>query len=275
MDVDMLRKRLVYQLPGMEAAAVRRDMPYLKHDNAVLHMDVYTPPGLADGARLPAVLLVHGGPIRAGLPLQPKDWGIYLSYGELMATSGLVGVTFNHRLYGFDEHPQAAGDIAAAIDYVRTHAAELHIDSDRLCMWTFSGGGPQLSGPLRERPSFIRCLVAYYPILDLGTFVQHGLAVVDEEDVRRFSPALALQGGDATRPPLLIARAGQDHPALNQGLDAFVQAALAANISLDLLNHPRGQHGFDMLDDDARSREIIAHTIAFVQDHLQLYEHTC
>jgi acetyl esterase/lipase len=223
---------------------------------------------VAEDVRLPAVLLVHGGPFRADLPLQPKDWGIYVSYGELMAATGLIGVTFNHRLYGFDQQQQAASDIAAAIDYVRTHAADLHVDPDRLCLWTFSGGGVQLSGPLRERPPFIRCLVAFYPILDLGAFVQHGLAVVDEEDVQRFSPALALQGDSATLPPLLIARAGQDHPALHQGLDAFVQAALAANIPLDLLNHPRGQHGFDLLD-DARSHEIIARTLAFVQNHLQ------
>jgi acetyl esterase/lipase len=268
MDMDMLRKRLVYQIPGMEAATVRREVPYREGGDVTLHMDVYTPPGLADDARLPAMILVHGGPLRADLPLQPKDWGIYQSYGELMAASGLAGVTFNHRLYGFDQHVQAAGDIAAAIDYVRTHAAELHIDADRLGLWTFSGGGPQLSGLLRERPAFIRCLVAFYPILDLGAFVEHGLAVVDEEDVRRFSPALALQEDGAACAPLLIARAGQDHPALNQGLDAFAQAALAANIPLDLMNHPRGQHGFDIYNDDERSREIITRAIAFVQTHL-------
>jgi acetyl esterase/lipase len=132
MDMDMLRKRLVYQIPGMEATTVRRNVPYLKDGDATLHMDVYSPPGLADDARLPAMILVHGGPFRADLPLQPKDWGIYQSYGELMAASGLVGVTFNHRLYGFDQQVQAASDIAAAIDYVRTHADELHIDADRL-----------------------------------------------------------------------------------------------------------------------------------------------
>lgn len=269
MDLDMLRKRILYQIPGMDAVDVRRDLAYLEDGGAALHMDAYTPPGLADGTRLPAVLLVHGGPFRADLPLQPKDWGLYASYGQLLAAAGLVGVTFNHRLYGFDQQRQAANDIAAAIDFVCIHAAELHIDTARLGLWTFSGSGTQLSSPLHERPSFIRCLVAYYPILDLGPFVQHGLAAVDEDLVRRFSPALALQGDSATLPPLLLARAGQDHPALNQGLDAFVQAALAANMPLDLLNHPRGQHGFDILDDDARSHEIIAHTLSFVHNHLQ------
>src|SRR5687768_12829159 len=122
MDIDVLRKRLVYQIPGMEAATVRREIPYRAGGDATLYMDVYSPPGLPDDARLPAMILVHGGPFRANLPLQPKEWGIYQSYGELMAAAGLVGVTFNHRLYGFDQQVQAAGDIAAAIDYVRAHA---------------------------------------------------------------------------------------------------------------------------------------------------------
>jgi hypothetical protein len=34
------------------------------------------------------------------------------------------------------------------------------------------------------------------------------------------------------------------------------------------MNHPRGEHGFDVLNDDARSREIIAHTILFLKECL-------
>jgi hypothetical protein len=47
-----------------------------------------------------------------------------------------------------------------------------------------------------------------------------------------------------------------------------VGRALAVNVSLDLLNHPAGRHGFDILDDDARSREVIARTIDFLRARL-------
>ena len=69
-------------------------------------------------------------------------------------------------------------------------------------------------------------------------------------------------------PPMLIARAGQDNPHLNTTVDTFVKEALAAGAPLELLNHPTGRHGFDILDDDARSREILARTFEFLKTHL-------
>ena len=68
---------------------------------------------------------------------------------------------------------------------------------------------------------------------------------------------------------MLVARAGLDSPMVNTPIDLFVREALACNASLDLLNHQRGQHGFDILDDDPRSHEIIARAIAFAKEHLE------
>jgi hypothetical protein len=68
---------------------------------------------------------------------------------------------------------------------------------------------------------------------------------------------------------MLVARAGQDHPFLNDALDRFVREALVQNAPLDLLNHREGRHAFDILDDDARSREIISRTLEFLQAHLE------
>jgi acetyl esterase/lipase len=48
-----------------------------------------------------------------------------------------------------------------------------------------------------------------------------------------------------------------------------VKASIAAGVDLDLLTVPDGQHGFDVLDDTPRSREVIARTVAFVTAHLQ------
>jgi len=74
----------------------------------------------------------------------------------------------------------------------------------------------------------------------------------------------------SSAPPILVARAGLDNPWLNEGIDRFVQAALASGATLDLLNHPEGRHGFDILDDDARSRQIIRHTLEFLREYLGL-----
>jgi hypothetical protein len=58
------------------------------------------------------------------------------------------------------------------------------------------------------------------------------------------------------------------HPFLNGTIDRFIAAALAHNAPLEALNHPEGRHGFDILDDDPRSREIAARTIEFLGTHL-------
>jgi hypothetical protein len=39
-------------------------------------------------------------------------------------------------------------------------------------------------------------------------------------------------------------------------------------VDLTVLDHPTGRHGFDTLDDDDRSREIIGLTLDFFVRHL-------
>ena len=66
-----------------------------------------------------------------------------------------------------------------------------------------------------------------------------------------------------------MARAGQDQfPRLNETLDAFVAEALRRNAPLTFANHPEGAHAFDIVDDGARTREIIGMTVAFLKSAL-------
>src|SRR5205823_4275470 len=168
----------------------------------------------------------------------PTDWGVYRSYGELAAASAFVGATFNHRYHSRAQLDEAAGDIAAAIVYLREHADWFHLDPDRLCLWAFSGGGPHLSFALRDRPPFVRCLVAYYAPLDLRLIPRQLTAdQASEEPLRRFSPAAYLRDDESAGAPMFIARAGLDHPRPNESIDRFIARALAANAPLDVANH--------------------------------------
>jgi acetyl esterase/lipase len=268
---DIFRNRVVYEVPGMDTVEVRRDLVYRQAEGVDLLMDVYLPPGLAAGERRPGVVFVHGGPIPADkMPSINliKSWGIFLSYGELLAASGMVAVTFGHRYTSLAGIATAQSDIETAVEFVRDRAAEFHLDPDRLALWAFSGGGPFLTPVLRERPAHLRALVAYYTLLDLASLRgKVDWLPIPEEAARDFSPAAALpEPYDGL--PLLIARGGRDSAFINSTIDLFVQRALAANVPLDLMNHPAGQHGFDILDDDDRSREIIARTIGFLTQRL-------
>ncbi|MBW8874385.1 MAG: alpha/beta hydrolase [Acidobacteria bacterium] len=264
-DTDLLTLPVVHSVPGMEAVEVRRDLVYRRlADGTERTMDVYQPPGLAAGERRPGVVFVHGGPVPEEMWTQVKGWGIFTSYGRLLAASGFVAATFNHRFLRLREIEEPAADIAAALSFLREGAEGFALDPDRLAIWAFSGGGPHLAPFLRREVPGVRCLVAYYTLLDLRPIRERVTGGMDEELAARFSPVAVLPDTSYEGPPLLIARAGLDQPWINDTIDAFVARALAANAPLDVLNHPRGRHGFDVLDADERSREILARTLAFV-----------
>lgn len=266
-----LQAPLLYAIPSADGVTVRRDIAYRGAGENAPRMDVYAPAALRADERRPAVVFIHGGPISPDLPLPATEWGVYRGYGALAAAAGWVGVTFTHRFFGYDQLEGAADDIAAAVAYVREHADELRVDANRLCLWAFSGGGSFLADTLRAQPAYVRCLVAYYTVLDLRPLASEA-EIADQatlETLRRFSPVAALEGISLLPMPVLVARAGQDHPALNGSLDTFVTLALGANAPLDALNHPAGQHAFDTRTDDARTREIISHTLAFVRERFE------
>jgi acetyl esterase/lipase len=266
---DMFLKRVVYEVPGMDAVEVRRDVVYGRAEDGDLTLDVYLPPGLPEGEQRPGVLLVHGGPIPAEYWQKCTRIGVFLSYGEILAASGLVAVVVNHRFIAMAELPASAANIAAALALVRERAPELRLDPDRLAVWAFSGGGPHLAPFLRDKPSWLRALVSYYAILDLDSVRDQPMTQVAAEIAAAFSPAGCFPAeGTWEGPPILVARAGRDWPLINGTIDLFVARALAANAPLDLMNHPVGQHGFDVVNDDGRSREIIARTLTFLREHL-------
>jgi acetyl esterase/lipase len=264
-------KPIVYQVPGMDAVHVRRNLKYTDVDNPYLLMDVYIPPRLTKEDRRPAVLFIHGG---AGAEEAPKNWGVYTSWGRVIAASGMVGVTFSHRLgYPNPLLTEAASDVSAAIKYVRANAEMLNIDRDRICLAAFSAGGPLLSLAMRDQTPYVRCLVAFYAFLDIRQSDLHKKYETPAL-VRSFSPITYLEKNAGRIAPMFIARAGQDGiPTMNDSIDRFIREAISRNAAVTVVNHPRGLHGFDIQNNDERSREIIGDAIGFMQHHLGELSH--
>jgi acetyl esterase/lipase len=252
----------------MDKVKVQSNLKYTSVNNPNLLMDVYIPTDLAKDERRPAVLFIHGG---AGAETRPKDWGIYTSWGRLIAASGLVSVTFTHRLgYPKPLLAEAASDVNAAIDYVRANAASLNVDKDRICLAAYSAGGPMLSLAMRDKPAHVRCLVAFYAFLDIQQSELHRTHETAEM-VKAFSPITHLAEGAGKIAPMFIARAGLDViPTMNDSIDRFIREAISKNAMITVANHSQGVHGFDNQNDDQRSREIIRNTIDFMKTHLLL-----
>ena len=264
---ELARKKVVYQVPGMDAVRVNKNLVYKRVGNRALQMDVYSP--RKRSAQLPAVLFIHGGRIPENLLTTPKDWTVYVSFGRLMAASGFVGVTFNHRFHTWESLSDAQSDVMDAIAFVRQHSIEFGIDADRITLWAISAGGIFLSQPLRDRPAYLSSIVAYYPELDLQNQRASAPTTISDNTLKDFSPVYFMEtaADNSSFPAMFIARAGLDDATLNDGLDRFVRSALKRNVHLELFNHPSGHHGFDIEDNNARSREILKRTIEFLKSH--------
>lgn len=268
---DFREMPVVYTHPDMGGAIVRPDIAYKTVAAGDLLMDVYYPAEYEGETRLPAVIYVHGD----GSPeflANAKDWGCYVSWGQLAAATGLIGITFNHRS---SEMPTKLYDVAKDVDdliaYVRENSKSLGIDANALCIWTCSAGTPfGLRSALREDATYIRCIVAYYGITDLKVFydADSTFAHLSDEVLDEFSASHRLSKRTGTLPPMFIVRAGLDTPELNKSIDRLLTTAISKNVSLDFMNHATGHHAFDILDDTVRSHEIIRTTLDFMKTHL-------
>jgi acetyl esterase/lipase len=258
------RKRVVYTKPGVDAVTVRRDAEYRVTDAGPLTMDLYYPPDSKSGARTPAVIFVTGfsdaGAQRVfGCKL--KELGSYISWAQLAAASGLVGITYTNR--------EPAEDARAVLRHVRQNAASLDIDESRIGVWACSGNVPNaLSVLMQDAQSYLKCAVLCYGyMLDLDG----STAVAEAARQWGFvNPSVGKSVDDLPRDmPLFIARAGQDQMSgLNETLDRFLVKALTCNLPVTFVNHSVAPHAFDMIHDSEISREIIGRILAFLQFHL-------
>ena len=250
---ELTRRPVVYTVPGMANARVREGLVYKKADGSPLHFDLYAPAAAARAS--PAVILIHGGPIPG---LGARRWGAFTSYARILAAQGMVGIAFDHRLLGPDRFRDSTADLADLLRHVRENASTLGVDANRLALWAFSGGGSLVATALRERPSWCKLVVAYYGVMEpFGP---------DRDE--RLSAIAALGKDAANAPPIVLARAGRDNPAINDTIDRFFAAANSAGATVDLLTHPAGHHAFDILDPVDRSREIIERTLGALRTQL-------
>ncbi|MGH9792204.1 MAG: hypothetical protein ACRD5W_13420, partial [Candidatus Acidiferrales bacterium] len=264
---QVYRMPAVLTIAGMDAVTVRNDVTYksvaVAGSQRDLQADIYIPAGATAADRFPAVILISGGGVEGG-----RDWrdaGVYVSYGRLLAASGIVAVPFSKRYArGSEGMANGESDFYALIEFLREHADDYNINPDRLAVWAFSAGGRLLGPVLRDTPQHIRAIVSYYAAMGVPNGSPEERAFFEQ-----IAPLPMLRRNAARVPPILIARAGLDSPGLNEGIDNFILVALADNVEIQVLNHAHGRHGFDIIDDNDRSREIIRATLDFLRAHLR------
>lgn len=210
-------------------------------------LDFHRPAGTA---RTGAILFIHGGPGPADLEVSPRDWPVYQGYAAAVAQRGLVAVTVDHSLIrGLDQLATAADEVEAAIGLLR---ADPQIDPDRVGMWFFSGAGLLAGEWLDSCPDWLRLVALTYPRL------------VTPPGVDELVSAAEVIGKHKDL-PVLLTRVGRERAELAGPVAEFVSAGGTA---LDIIDVPKGQHGFDMLDHDEESRAAVTKALDWAIAHL-------
>ena len=232
---DPLKRVAVYRLPEMDRVDVKRDVTFKTSGTEALKMDLYYPIGHKSGAKRPVVIFLNGVGNRGPLPL--KEWGQYTSWPRLVASNGMIAISHDSR------QTDPVSDVSDLIAYLRTNAASLDVDDTRICIWSCSAN-VRIGLPLvlQQQRGYIRAAVFYYGTMDANP---------SRSDV-----------------PMLVVRAGYDVPGINNSIDEFATKALASDVPLTLVNYVGAQHGFDLVDDNEQSREVIRQTIDFMKFHL-------
>ncbi len=266
---DMAKARIVLQTNSMNNVIIKRGVVYRTAGKVSLSMDLYYPASIDRSANYPLVVFVFGFPdtvMYKMIGTKMKDMGQYVSWAQLIASSGLAALTY--------ETLDPASDIKNVIQYVRANASALQIDASRIALWSCSGNVPTaLSFLTKQSNDYLRCVVFYYGI----TLELPGSTKVSELVTKRGStfPAI-LNTPDTLRwdVPTFLVRAGLDNvPYLNEALTRFITLAISKNAPLHLHNLPNAQHGFDVWDNNDNSRDTIERTVEFVKYYLLSQKH--
>jgi acetyl esterase/lipase len=163
----------------------RKAVLYGTHDGAPLVGDPYLPKGAEN---LPAIVAVHGG----GWQVGSRD--IYQYMGPYFTSHGYAVFSIDYRLArdGQNHYPAAVHDVRSAVQWVRSHSAELRIDPVRIVLMgdsagahlsalvALAGDSPDYANAYRDDPyasvsTKVKAVVGVYGTYDLIAQWEHDL----------------------------------------------------------------------------------------------------
>jgi dienelactone hydrolase len=200
----------------------------------------------------PAVLMVHGGPLRPDLPARPRQWPAYQGYGALLARAGLVGGMFEHGFVDDDSLGLARDHVATALEALRT---DPRVDAGRIGLWFFSAGGLLMGSFLDPVPEGVTAVA--------GTYAGVADPDLDGAEIRQ---AVDTAAGSAV--PLLLVRPEHDFDWIVSATDELIERCSSADRTVDVIEVAGAHHGFETVDDTDASREAVRRSIAWWVENL-------
>jgi triacylglycerol lipase len=220
-----------------QGLVVKRDVAYGPHERH--RIDLFTP--AAKGARRPVLVFIHGGGFSRGGKTAPGS-PYFDNIGAWAAREGFVGVTLNYRLAPQFQYPAGADDVARAVTWLRSHAAEYGGDPNRIFLWGHSAGGAHVADYLARtaRPGIAGAILTS-GIYDLGDTVSIWKDYYGE-DVGKYAERSSLPKLAKVDTPLLITSAELDPPNFQADTQKLLAARKASGKPFAAVHLPGHSH---------------------------------
>jgi dipeptidyl aminopeptidase/acylaminoacyl peptidase len=213
-------------------------------DGKEVYNQLFLPADLKPGEKRPAIIFVHGGPVRQMLLGYHYMHFYHWSYGinQWLASKGYVVMSVNYRSgigYGrsFRQAPDTGGrgnaeyqDVLAGGKYLQQHP---NVDPERIGIWGLSYGGV-LTGQALARNSDI-----FKMGVDLAGVHLWGSSL-DPESVSFKSSVIGAI--DGWKSPVLLVHGDDDRNVAFQQTTGLVQLLRARNVEYELIVFPDDTH---------------------------------
>ncbi|HUQ71336.1 MAG TPA: alpha/beta hydrolase, partial [Planctomycetaceae bacterium] len=236
---------------SVKAPVVGVPVVYKRVDGQDLRAFIVTPPETSPPTiNRPAMILIHGGGWTSGGPGSLNEKALYL------ASRGMVCVLIEYRhldVASTDPPIPCIQDVRSAVRWVRTHAAELGVDPNRIAAGGGSVGGQMAAGlGLIDKAGLddpndnsaisakVNAVMMFYAEIDNGPGRWGYGRVGDLYPL--ISPAYNVSPGDA---PVVAFYGGMDPLIPADVRDKFEQDMQAAGVRLDMYVYEDQFHGFD------------------------------
>ena len=181
--------------------------------------ELYYPPDYDFKTKIPALILF-------AVKKYPMDRGSYVSWAEILATKGIVAITY--------EAPDYINDFKHLLDYILNNKNYLSINKNKIGVMAFCGAlNRYFSIDYKE-------IIKYN--LSYGVFFS---GTIPSPNKYKFSY------------PLLIVNSGKDYKVCTHSFLRFKKEADKLGIKYKMIDYPDGIHRFDAFQPTEESKEII------------------
>ena len=255
---------------GTVHAGLQTDVPYGTAGGESLKLDVC----VSDGpGPFPAVILVHGGAwVRGDKSPGPANDSMAPMF-DALTRGGFAWFAINYRLAPAHRYPDDLNDVTTAMRWVKKHAAQYHVDPQRIAISGHSAGGhlaalAAVRATKSDRVAAVVCFSTPFDIVGkpkLGDPMHPALAPlfgitnITTQAVALETEASPIKQVKPGLPPFLIVQGTADTRVNFSQATNMLNRLRAVHVPCDVIAIPGGDHGmqgWDALMPDYRERVV-------------------